>query len=552
MKKIIYISLLVSLLFSCTNNESKISNEKLDDKNDSSNKIIGKDSLKIKLNGNASKTPIQELDTLDSLIILFFPNADKDSLIASLDSAIFSFFNEVQPPLNEEEKKKLEKEKHELYQKINHEQYNWGPNGFNEESWKQNDLFEYVELGDAEDGRIFNQAVYWLFVRLAKVSFGKEKEVYLNSIVDLSIRHADEAADYPDKLIALKELLRFQIHQKKPVQKYILKDMSELYLEMIYALKYYTSKGFHYSGNIDIIYLKRLLDLYYSGELNKHIIRRDSTSEEKSSISDTIISNEVQFNAEEKNMLSNLLSESSIVKLEQALKTLYSTDKDWEVIQSFIELAAIKDSLNLLVKDEDEEFGIESILLEKSGIGFKNCHIHDEYQCGFTISFDVYSERASLTSGKADDDFFDFLPYHSEGALHDNDKFGAWMAGADFYRTWFLGEGAFLNYFKKETALVKKHKIYDEAFSDLSTEHIKDLKKIIENIHDDAIDYLFYDPRKKDNMGLCCNKNEVIEELNQILAANVLSESENKKLKIHIEDLSNDNSPWLQWSFDNE
>ena len=267
MKKIIYISLLVSLLFSCTNNESKISNEKLDDKNDSSDKIIDKDSLLININENASKTPIQELETIDSLIILFFPNADKDSLISSIDTAIFSFFNEAPPSLNDEEKKKLEKEKYELYQKINDEQYNWGPNGFNEESWKQNDLFEYVELGDAEDGRIFNDAVYWLFVRLAKVSFGKEKEVYLNSIVDLSIRHADEAADYPDKLIALKELLRFQIHQKKPVKKYTLEEMSELYLEMIYELKYYTSKGFHYSGNIDIIYLKRLFDLYYMGAL---------------------------------------------------------------------------------------------------------------------------------------------------------------------------------------------------------------------------------------------------------------------------------------------
>ena len=72
MKKIIYISLLVSLLFSCTNNESKISNEKLDDKNDSSDKIIDEDSQIININEQAPKTPIQELDTIDSLMILFF------------------------------------------------------------------------------------------------------------------------------------------------------------------------------------------------------------------------------------------------------------------------------------------------------------------------------------------------------------------------------------------------------------------------------------------------------------------------------------------------
>jgi len=525
MKKIIYISLLVSLLFSCTNNESKISNEKLDDKNDSSDKIIDEDSQIININEHAPKTPIQELDTIDSLMILFFPNADKDSLIASIDSTIFLFLNDVAIP-GYDELKKIEQERNKLLKSIN-----------KKEDW--------------EDGADYNlncEGIASLYLRLSELSFGKEKESALRMVLNHSdCPFYDETETFSFYLNALCELLKLQIHQQYPIKK-TLEDINDLYIHSLGLIEYILDKD---EGE-DIIYLRRLLDLYYSGELNKHIIRRDSTSEEKSSISDTIISSEVQFSAEEKNMLSNLLSESSIVKLEQALKTLYSTDKDWEVIQSFIELAAIKDSLNLLFKDEDEEFGIESILLEKSGIGFKNCHIHDEYQCGFTISFNMYSDRASATSGKADDDFFDFLSYHSEGALHDNDKFGAWMSGADFYRTWFLGEGAFLNYFKKETSLVKKHKIYNEAFNELSTEHIKDLKKIIEKIHTDAIDYIFYDPRKEDDMGICCNKNEVIEEINQILAANVLSESENKKLKIHVENLSKDNSPWLQWSFDNE
>jgi hypothetical protein len=258
MKKIIYISLF-SLLFSCTNNESKISSEELDNKNDSSDKIIDKDSLIININENASKTPIQELDTIDSLIILFFPNADKDSLIASIDTAIFSFFNEAPPSLNDEEKKKLEKEKYELYQKINDEQYNWGPNGFNKESWKQNDLFEYVQLGDAEDGRIFNDAVYWLFVRLAKVSFGKESEVYLKEIVNLSIRHADEFYDYQDKLMALQKLLRLQMQNHYNIE-YTIESLKEFYKRMVeYDLDYLEGE--------EIIHLKRLLDLYYMGAL---------------------------------------------------------------------------------------------------------------------------------------------------------------------------------------------------------------------------------------------------------------------------------------------
>ena len=526
MKKIIYISLLASLLFSCINNESKISNEKLDNKSDSSDKIIDKDFLIININENASKTPIQELDTIDSLMILFFPNADKDSLIASIDSAIFLFLNDVAMP-GHDELKKIEKERNKILKSID-------------------------KIEDWEDGADYNlncEGIASLYLRLSELSFGKEKESALRNVLNFSdcLFDVDETENFSFNLNALCELLKLQIHHQYPIKK-TLENINDLYIRSLGIIEYILDKD---EGE-EIIYLRRLLDLYYSGKLNKYIIPRDSKFQEKASVSDTVFNNKLQLSAEEKNMLSNLLSESSIVKLEQALHTLYSTDKDWEVIQSFIELAAIKDSLNLLAKDEDEEFGIESILLEKSGIGFKNCHIHDEYQCGFTISFDVYSERASLTSGKADDDFFDFLSYHSDGALHDNDKFGAWMAGADFYRTWFLGKGAFLNYFKKETSLVKKHKIYNEEFNELSTEHIKDLKKIIEKIHDDAIDYIFYDPRKEDDMGICCNKNEVIEELNQILAANVLTESENKKLKIHVENLSNDNSPWLQWSFDNE
>ena len=118
MKKIIYISLLVSLLFSCTNNESKISNEKLDDKNDSSDKIIDEDSQIININEQAPKTPIQELDTIDSLMILFFPNADKDSLIASIDSTIFLFLNDVAIP-GYDELKKIEQERNKLLKSIN-------------------------------------------------------------------------------------------------------------------------------------------------------------------------------------------------------------------------------------------------------------------------------------------------------------------------------------------------------------------------------------------------------------------------------------------------
>ena len=509
--KIIYI-VIFSILFSC--------------KNDLTNNKVDKDSKIIDINEHASKTPVQKTDTLDSLIILFFPNADKDSLIASVDSAIYLFFNDVEIP-SHDELRKIEQDKNKVLKSIDSIKNSWTE-----------------ELGDASDYYQYHCPISDYYERLSELSFGKEKEAALRSVLYYSDCLLDDVGEFLVNHNVLCELLKLQIHQQYPMKK-TLKDVSELYLNL--DREYYSIMG------PELIYLKRLLDLYYSGELNKNIIPGDSTSDEKASISDTIISSEVQFISEERTKLSNLLSESSIIKMEHALKTLYSTDKDWEVIQSFIELAAIKDSLNILAKDEDEEFGIESISLEKSGIGFKNCHLYSYYQCGFTISFNMYSDRASATSGKADDDFFDFLSAHSEGALHDNDKFGAWMAGADFYRTWFLGRsmtaenGDYLNYFKKETAFIEKHKIYDEAFNDLSTENIKGLKNIIETIHKDAIDYLFYDPRVEDSMEACC-KEDVIEELNQILTANVLSESVNEKLKAHIEDLRNDTTPWLEFS----
>ena len=80
MKKIIYITLLASTLFSCKNeNVSKISSHEIDNKNDSSDNIIDniidKDSLIININENVSKTPIQEIvNKIDSSENIFDTN----------------------------------------------------------------------------------------------------------------------------------------------------------------------------------------------------------------------------------------------------------------------------------------------------------------------------------------------------------------------------------------------------------------------------------------------------------------------------------------------
>jgi len=253
---------------------------------------------------------------------------------------------------------------------------------------------------------------------------------------------------------------------------------------------------------------------------------------------------------DEKKILSHLLSDLSINKLDHALHTLHNTDKDWEIIQSFIELLAIKDSLDLV--DEDSIYN--SLDIENSAdeagyiigcINFNPVYV-GSYQYGWVIDSD-FMEYAIKTKGTQDDNFFEVLTAaNGEGSLYDNDRFGVWMAGATFVRTWLLGSGNFLNYFKKEA------EFFENPSKNLSIDHNKYLKKIIDKIHVDAISYLYYDPRKESHMILEYSKEEVIKELNQIIEANVLNKIESGKLKEHIQDLGNDASEWKDWSLDNE
>jgi hypothetical protein len=67
-----------------------------------------------------------------------------------------------------------------------------------------------------------------------------------------------------------------QIHQQYPIKK-TLEDINDLYIHSLGLIEYILDKD---EGE-EMIYLRRLLDLYYSGELNKNIIRRDSTFQEK-------------------------------------------------------------------------------------------------------------------------------------------------------------------------------------------------------------------------------------------------------------------------------
>ena len=210
----------------------------------------------------------------DSLIALLFPNADKDSLVNSIDSEIFSFFKEAKPTFTTSELKKLEKEKRVLYKELNDALATWD-GSFNEESWGKQDLFGDVGLGDADDGWRFGEDVIGFINRLAEVSLGKEKEVYLEEIPSLLewMHHAECLNPCSEELNAMQELLRFQIQNEYNIQ-YSMESLNESYIGKLNDLKDYIKKNKldewidYYGDGKDIIYLKRLLDLCSSGEIN--------------------------------------------------------------------------------------------------------------------------------------------------------------------------------------------------------------------------------------------------------------------------------------------
>ena len=210
----------------------------------------------------------------DSLIALLFPNVDKDSLVNSIDSEIFSFFKKVKPIFTKSELKKLEKEKRVLYKELNDALATWS-GSFNEESWKKQEPFGDVGVGDADDGRLFGEDVIGLINRLAEVSLGKEKEVYLKERPNLlsMIYHAECVNPCSEEINAMQELLRFQIQNEYNIQS-SMESLNEIYIGKLNDLKDYIKKNKldewidYYGNGKDIIYLKRLLDLCSSLQIN--------------------------------------------------------------------------------------------------------------------------------------------------------------------------------------------------------------------------------------------------------------------------------------------
>ena len=142
--------------------------------------------------------------------------------------------------------------------------------------YQHDDLFfENVELGDADDGWRFGEDVIGFINRLAEVSLGKEKEVYLEEIPYLleMMHHAECLNPCSEELNAMQELLRFQIQNEYNIQ-YSMESLNESYIGKLNDLKDYIKKNKldewidYYGDGKDIIYLKRLLDLCSSGEIN--------------------------------------------------------------------------------------------------------------------------------------------------------------------------------------------------------------------------------------------------------------------------------------------
>lgn len=495
MKKIIQITLIASILFSCNNeNDSKISSQEIEVKNDSTENIIDTNSLTIGINGENNKG-LTEDKILNGRIIEWLKNGYPYTI--SID-----YLDLINGSLSLDSLKLL----------------------------KDQIIIAGNELSDPDHARRWVSNMAKLYTSFAIISSNDQQSKYFHDAL------ASCFINYDAKDFIIDNFMLYD---------YFTIIKLQLHLEL----------GNNQNPKLTLLKIKETVDFFHSEEGK---LQLQNMPELKTDIDDfkTILIDLKDYfiykhiKPDEKKILSHLLSDLSINKLDHALHTLHNTDKDWKIIQSFIELLAIKDSLDLV--DEDSIYN--SLDIENSAdeagyiigcINFIPVHV-TSCQYGWVIDSD-FMEYAIKTKGTKDDNFFEVLTAaHGEGSLYDNDRFGAWMAGATFVRTWLLGSGNFLNYFKKEA------EFFENPSKNLSIDHNKYLKKIIDKIHIDAINYLYYDPRKESHMILEYSKEEVIKELKQILEANVLSGEENKELKAHIKELRNDASEWKQWTLPDE
>jgi hypothetical protein len=446
MNRIIYILLLGLILISCNNssNEEKTAINV----NKSIIEVQKQEEIAVtQKTENVAELEKEKIVTIDSLITLLLPNADKDSLINSIDSAIFSYFNDAKPAPTKDELEKLKKEKHILYKMLNDVLISWGGVGFNEESWKKADPLD-AAIGDAEDGRNFSYDMVGLLNRLVDVSFQREKETYLNLLSGMETS-AFFFDDFSRNLHILERLFKCQI-QNNYVDTNTLKEFEHLYELTPYEIEY--DFNIYQEIKIDIIRLKRIIDLCNS-DAYYDIKNLDSQN--------------FRFLKTKELKLLKLLSVKDLHKLDYALYLLNTTDNDWVVIQSYIEiihafnnygsyLCSINDdTIYAFIDKFKSEREAWSQLNQLQNIGVNIVEMQGNWSAH--ISFDHYTKIASHTIGNADDSLFELMNLKHNFKTQNGDHIFSSSFGVD--------DMTILHYLKLESEFKQLYRPFSDTFS---------------------------------------------------------------------------------------
>ena len=258
----------------------------------------------------------------------------------------------------------------------------------------------------------------------------------------------------------------------------------------------------------------------------------------------------------DKQVVQLFLADESINKLELALCLIQDTDNDWLVIQSALNILDVVGTINIeggyapmgnnevwWLEGEMEmakEMGVEQYFIEKLGLlediifGFT----YASYDCGSGyhggVNINAFITRSKQTAGSADDEFFQLVKaigcdngftYSYGDAFTSQDGLGATPYT-------FLGDGPFLNYFSKK-ADFDKYQIQSDTFSHLNKQHTDFVINFLGMKHQKAIGIINSLPSNDLEFH---NLHDCLKELNDILEANVLTDSEQEDLKNHIEE----------------
>ena len=203
---------------------------------------------------------------------------------------------------------------------------------------------------------------------------------------------------------------------------------------------------------------------------------------------DTIVMPNYELTDADKKSLKSYLTKNQILALSNELNTFNTSEIDTVIINSFIEILRITDTLkNHLIATADYEmidenddyypFNLQTELagLEKAIPGFINSCVAEctEYDCHYQLA--PFISRSKLTIGIADDEFFELLTTSSGDYFTTAHQFRAWFAQMwDYGGASLLGSDIHLDYLKNSQDFITRYsngnkllkRLQNEAYGD--------------------------------------------------------------------------------------